>query len=78
MSWQDTIFTLGGLIFVAGLIPLAISKRTRIHRKAAFLTAATLASFVVAYVSLAMWGAALTTGATASLWAFLGWRRAGA
>ena len=70
MHWQDLVFAVGGGVFVVGLVP-----SLHAPAKPALLTSLTigsgLAAFVVCYLTLHLWLAALTTALQVVAWYIL-------
>jgi len=65
--WQDYLFLAGGIVFIAALLPSLLSKD-----KPNWLTSITTSFFlfcyVVAYFTLSLKFAAITTSITATIW----------
>ena len=71
MVWQDLVLAVGTVLFVVALIP-AILHKEKPPATTSFLTGAVLASFVIVYISLSYWFAAIANSATATLWFIIG------
>lgn len=69
-TWQDLIFGLGQLVFMAGLLPSVLG-----HQKpdpiTSLLTAVMLCLFLMVYVSYRLWIAFSLTTMTIGLWVVL-------
>lgn len=65
--WQDTVLTIGSLVFIAALLPMVFGRR-KPALSSALLTGSVLLVFSAAYASLSLTFAAVTTAVTAALW----------
>jgi hypothetical protein len=68
--WQDIVIAVGSLIFALALLPSVLSK----HKPALWTSAMTgivLVVFTIAYASLSLWYATVTTSLAALLWIVL-------
>lgn len=70
MHWQDWIFTIGTLIFVASLIP-SITGPNKPSVYTSIPSAIVLAIFSLTYISLSFWFSAIATTTTAICWSIL-------
>ena len=69
---NDIIFTVGGLIFFAGLLPAASDTDTRIPLRTSLPTALVLAVYALTFgLSLDLPFSAASSALTASVWLFL-------
>lgn len=68
MIWQEVIFTVGSLIFIAALIPALRSEENKPPISTALITASVLSAFALAYVTLELYYASTTTAITAGIW----------
>lgn len=75
MIWQDAVFGLGQGILVLSMIPLIRNPEARMPRTTSIPSSAILFAFSASYISLGLYGGALSTAASASIWAWLAWRR---
>ena len=60
MHWQDIVLTIGQVIFIIALIP-AIKHKHKPPFLTSVLNGIVLFSFVIVYLSLSLWFAAITT-----------------
>lgn len=74
-QWQDIVLSIGSLFFIIGLMPSIFT-----DAKPAGLTSLTnalvLSAFTVAYATLYLWFAAVTTAITAGCWMVLAVQKA--
>lgn len=75
MIWQDLVYTLGGVVFSASLLPTVLNPASKIPRKTSVPTALILAVYVPTALSLGLVVSACVTATTAAAWAFIAWRR---
>lgn len=68
--WQDALFGAGGIVFAAALVPSVLSG-AEVPLTTSIPTAIFLAAFVVAYASLGLRYASVTTAVSATLWLIL-------
>ncbi len=69
---NELIFTLGGLIFAAGLLPAVVNKETRIPLRTSLPTAVVLGIYALTFgFSLHLPFSAAGSALTGSLWLFL-------
>lgn len=72
--WQDVVVTVGQVVFVFALLPMV-----RAHHKPPISTSVVhglvLASFGVAFASLALWFSAVTVFMVSGLWFYIGWQQ---
>ena len=67
MVWQDLVFTGGGFVLTAGLVPmLRAAERPPLRTSLTLL--AVLSSYVVALASLGLWLSAAGTALQAAVW----------
>lgn len=71
MTWQDAIFTVGGLVFAAALLPSLLGP-DKPAWSTSFATGVFLCMFGVAYVSLDLFFAATVNVLEAIMWLALG------
>ena len=71
--WQDTILTMGGILFAASLIPQAydVWHGKQMNAYTAILTGIVLLSYVITYWSLSLIYAAETTLIVAIMWIYI-------
>lgn len=74
MSWQDIVLTVGAWIFFFALLPSIFSKNKPAF-STSIVTGSVLASFVVAYASLALWISAASTSLVSAAWLMLAWQK---
>ena len=72
--WQDIVFMIGGLVFAPALL-VSIIKTAKYPLATTLPTAISLAAFVVCYITLGLYLAAISTGLTAICWLVLAIRR---
>mgnify|MGYP001606613175 CR=1 FL=1 len=65
--WQDWLMAILSLIFVVGLLPTLLCTE-KPHRSSCIVYAAGLTLYGVAYASLGMWLATVTTVLGAAMW----------
>lgn len=74
MVWQDFVFTGGGFVLTAGLVPmLRSSERPPLRTSLTLL--AVLSSYVVVLASLDLWLSATGTALQAAIWGVLALQR---
>lgn len=71
MIWQDTIFTIGGIVFAVGLIPQLRDclEGYTLNLWTAATTTIVLSVYCVTYASLGLWLSAVPC--TATVWALI-------
>lgn len=69
--WQDWLFTLAGVVFIIGLIPMLLAG-TDVPLFTGLSTAAMLYGFVAAHISYGNWMAVVTEFITGTIWLILG------
>lgn len=74
MSWQDVVFAVGNLVFVAALIP-SVRSKDKPHFLTSTLTALVLLTFAFAYLSLELYGGAATVTLSTVLWSVLAYQK---
>lgn len=75
--WQDAVFTLGGFLLAASLLP-AVWRRQPPPLATSLLTGIILTAYVPAFVTLGLMPSAVSVGTAAALWgtlAVMEWRR---
>lgn len=72
--WQDVAFMIGGFIFAPALF-ISIRKKVKLPLVTSLPTALVLTMFVVCYVTLGLYLAAISTALTAICWYILFLRR---
>lgn len=75
MNWHDAVFTIGTVIFILALIPMAWNVDTTVPFKSSLSTGLVLAVFAVNLLSLGLYFSAAAEVITASLWLFIAARR---
>lgn len=75
MNWHDTVFTVGTVIFILALIPMAWNVDTAVPLKSSLSTGLVLAAFAINLLSLGLYFSAAAEVVTASLWLFIAARR---
>lgn len=74
--WQDYAFTIGELVFIAGLVPTLLDSRAEVPRwKTSVPVALTLLVFSYTHYSLSLPIAAVFSILTAGLWFGIAWLR---
>ncbi len=66
-KWQDALLSLGGIGFIAGLIPSVLGEM-KPEPITSLATGLILVSFLTVYVSYRLWMTVLLTAVTAVLW----------
>lgn len=69
--WQDWLFSVAGIVFIVGLIPLLLSDAD-VPMFTGLSTAAMLYAFAAAHVSYGNWLSVVTELTTATIWLLLG------
>ncbi len=67
MIWQDVLIMIGGFGFAIALIP-AVWGRAKPPKSTCLLTATILTSYIIAFATLGLWLAAISTSLTAMMW----------
>jgi hypothetical protein len=67
MHWQDIVLTIGQIIFIIALIP-AVKHKHKPPFSTSVLNGIVLFCFVIVYLSLSLWFAAITTAVVGVLW----------
>lgn len=70
MSWQDFILAAGAWIFAIALLPSVFGKDKPAF-SSSLITGSVLAVYIVAYISLSLWVAAVSVSITTALWFIL-------
>ncbi len=77
MIWQDVVISIGSWVAIAALIPTLLAA----HKPAlwsSIITALTVGTFAVCYLTLSLWSAALSSAVLAIVWLILAiqkWRQ---
>lgn len=66
--WQDKIFSFGGVVFAATLLPTVLSSEAAAPLWTSIPTAIMLTVFGIAYFTMKYWWALSTNIATAIMW----------
>lgn len=74
LLWQDVVLMVGGFVFAPALV-VSIVRRVHYPLLTSLPTAVALTAFVVCYVSLGLYLAAVSTGLTTLCWYVLAFRR---
>ncbi len=74
MIWQDYVFVVGNLVFIAALIPSIVGK-DKPAIATSILTSITLYTFAFSFATLSLWGSAVLTFIVASLWLTLAFQK---
>lgn len=72
--WQDSIFSIGSLIFAVALIPSILSK-DKPAIMTSFTTGSVLLVFSMAYFTLGLWVATFINGIVGAMWLYLAWQK---
>lgn len=75
MIWQDWVFAVGQGLFAVALIPAILDRTSKPPFFTSLLTAAILAVFAAAFLSLDLWWSALSTTVCSACWWILAWQR---
>jgi hypothetical protein len=70
--WQDLIFAVGEIVFLASLFPLLFDESAYVPPLTAIATAVMLYAFLAAHVSYKNWITVALTWVTATLWILIG------
>jgi hypothetical protein len=70
--WQDLIFAVGEVVFLASLFPMLFDAQTHVPVFAGLATAGMLYAFLAAHVSYRNWITVALTWVTATLWVLIG------
>lgn len=68
--WQDTIFSIGNLIFIIALFPSIFSKN-KPALLTCLLTGITLIAFAITFYTLELWFTVITVSCASTLWLIL-------
>lgn len=69
-SWQDAVFTIGGIAFTLALLP-TIFGQWKPDWKTAFLTATITFSFAGTYIVMELWFSAVSNAILALAWSIV-------
>lgn len=69
--WQDWLFAVAGLVFIAGLVPMLVAG-TDVPLFTGLSTAAMLYAFALAHISYGNWMSVVTETVTGTIWLLLG------
>lgn len=69
--WQDWLFSVAGVVFIVGLVPLLLSN-AHVPMFTGLSTAAMLYAFAAAHISYRNWMSVATELTTATIWLLLG------
>lgn len=67
MAWQDIVLSVGSWIFTIALIPSVLSK-DKPALSTSLMTGTVLAVYVIVYITLSLWMAAVSTFLVAAMW----------
>lgn len=70
--WQDLIFAVGEIVFLASLFPMLFDAQTHVPVFAGLATATMLYAFLAAHISYRNWITVTLTSVTATLWVLIG------
>lgn len=73
MTWPDAIFSVGSLVFIAGLPPTLLGK-SRPPRSTSIATGSTLLVFAGSYATLGLWWSFASTLVLSVLWLSIAYR----
>lgn len=69
--WQDWLFSVAGLVFIVGLVPMLLAG-THVPMFTGLSTAVMLYAFAAAHISYRNWMSVSTELTTATIWLLLG------
>lgn len=69
MTWQDLVFSVGGILFMIALLPALWGSKP--PKSTCAMTGATLTAFTLCYGTLGLTYACVTTALTSLLWFLL-------
>lgn len=71
--WQDAVFTLGGFVLAAGLVP-ALRAPVAPPRGTSLTMVAVLGAYTAAFLTLGLYSSAASLGLQVALWGALLWK----
>lgn len=74
LVWQDAVLGVGQLVFVLALYPMLRGK-DKPPLLTCLIHGIVLASFGVAFTSLALWFSAISVFIVSGLWFYIGWQK---
>lgn len=67
-SWQDVVLSIGSILFTIALLPTLRDKKASLPVTTSLLTASVLSSYLIVYISLGLWFAAICGCSVALAW----------